>query len=170
MDANLAPLIDTAKQLALLAETLDRRGGAAVAQQEQASQTLARTVSTLRVDVDRLIQGAGHRVSQAARQGIDATLGESAARFDQTATAAGAKVQAAATALDEGLMSARATLSRQLTRGYLAILGAMLLTWHNLHYYQDIMRGLRGAIEGNSLCHWIAAFEKELSQGDLPEI
>ena len=27
------------------------------------------------------------------------------------------------------------------------ILGAMLLTWHNLHYYQDIMRGLRGAIE-----------------------
>ncbi len=24
------------------------------------------------------------------------------------------------------------------------ILGAMLLTWHNLHYYQDIMRGLRG--------------------------
>ena len=27
------------------------------------------------------------------------------------------------------------------------ILGAMLLTWHNLQYYQDIMRGLRGAIE-----------------------
>ena len=23
----------------------------------------------------------------------------------------------------------------------------MLLTWHNLHYYQDMMRGLRGAIE-----------------------
>ena len=27
----------------------------------------------------------------------------------------------------------------------------MLLTWHNLHYYQDIMRGLRGAIESGSL-------------------
>ena len=27
------------------------------------------------------------------------------------------------------------------------ILAAMLLTWHNLQYYQDIMRGLRGAIE-----------------------
>jgi queuine tRNA-ribosyltransferase len=50
------------------------------------------------------------------------------------------------------------------------ILGAMLLTWHNLHYYQEIMRGLRGAIESRSLCHWIAAFEKEQSQGDLPEI
>ena len=50
------------------------------------------------------------------------------------------------------------------------ILGAMLLTWHNLHYYQDVMRGLRGAIESNSLCHWIAAFEKEQDRGDLPEI
>ena len=37
----------------------------------------------------------------------------------------------------------------------------MLLTWHNLHYYQDIMRGLRGAIEGGSLEPWIAAFEDE---------
>ena len=26
----------------------------------------------------------------------------------------------------------------------------MLLTWHNLHYYQDVMRGLRAAIaQGN---------------------
>ena len=48
------------------------------------------------------------------------------------------------------------------------ILGAMLLTWHNLHYYQDIMRGLRGAIEGGSLEPWIAAFESEQSLGDIP--
>ena len=33
------------------------------------------------------------------------------------------------------------------------ILGAMLLTWHNLQYYQDIMRGMRGAIESRSLEH-----------------
>ncbi|HTE80660.1 MAG TPA: tRNA guanosine(34) transglycosylase Tgt [Reyranella sp.] len=48
------------------------------------------------------------------------------------------------------------------------ILGAMLLTWHNLHYYQDIMRGLRSAIEGGSLEPWIAAFESEQSLGDVP--
>jgi queuine tRNA-ribosyltransferase len=47
------------------------------------------------------------------------------------------------------------------------ILGAMLLTWHNLHYYQDIMRGLRGAIEGRSLEHWIAAFDAEQASGDI---
>ena len=48
------------------------------------------------------------------------------------------------------------------------ILGAMLLTWHNLHYYQDIMRGLRGAVEGGSLEPWIAAFENEQALGDIP--
>ena len=46
----------------------------------------------------------------------------------------------------------------------------MLLTWHNLHYYQDIMRGLRGAIESNSLGHWIAAFESEQDLGDIPPL
>ncbi len=50
------------------------------------------------------------------------------------------------------------------------ILGAMLLTWHNLHYYQDIMRGLRGAIESGSLDPWIAAFEEELGRGDIPPL
>ena len=44
----------------------------------------------------------------------------------------------------------------------------MLLTWHNLQYYQDIMRGLRGAIETGSLGHWIAAFEAEQRRGDIP--
>jgi queuine tRNA-ribosyltransferase len=48
------------------------------------------------------------------------------------------------------------------------ILGAMLLTWHNLHYYQDIMRGLRAAIESRTLESWIAAFETEQALGDIP--
>lgn len=47
------------------------------------------------------------------------------------------------------------------------ILGAMLLTWHNLQYYQDIMRGLRTAIEGGSLEAWIAGFEAEQALGDI---
>jgi queuine tRNA-ribosyltransferase len=47
------------------------------------------------------------------------------------------------------------------------ILGAMLLTWHNLHYYQDIMRGLRASIERGTLGHDIAAFEAEQGRGDI---
>jgi queuine tRNA-ribosyltransferase len=48
------------------------------------------------------------------------------------------------------------------------ILAAMLLTWHNLQYYQDIMRGLRSAIEQGSLDSWAAAFEAEQAHGDIP--
>jgi len=46
----------------------------------------------------------------------------------------------------------------------------MLLTWHNLQYYQDIMRSLRGAIEAGSLDDWIAAFEAEQALGDIPPL
>ena len=50
------------------------------------------------------------------------------------------------------------------------MISGMLLTWHNLHYYQDVMRGLRGAIESNSLGHWIASFESDQSLGDIPPL
>jgi len=38
------------------------------------------------------------------------------------------------------------------------ILGARLNTIHNLHYYQDLMRGLRAAIEANALEAFVAEF------------
>ena len=34
------------------------------------------------------------------------------------------------------------------------ILGAMLLTWHNLQFYQDLMRGMRRAIEEDRLANF----------------
>ena len=39
------------------------------------------------------------------------------------------------------------------------ILGAMMLTWHNLHYYQDLMAGLRQAVNEGSTESFAAAFE-----------
>ncbi|WP_036112078.1 MULTISPECIES: hypothetical protein [Luteibacter] len=143
--AQLSPLVETAKQLALLAETLERRSGAAAAQQEQAGQALTRAVTALRGDVDRLIQGAGQQVAHAAKQGVDASLAESAARLHQTSTAAVTKVNSAMGALDQGLAKARAALSRQITLGYFAIMGAMLLAvggggvvlWMEKQAYED---------------------------------
>jgi queuine tRNA-ribosyltransferase len=44
----------------------------------------------------------------------------------------------------------------------------MLLTWHNLHYHQDIMRGLRAAIETPALGPWIAAFEAGKAWENIP--
>ncbi len=37
-------------------------------------------------------------------------------------------------------------------------LGPMLLSWHNLHYYQQLMAGLRAAIAAGRLTEFIAEF------------
>ena len=47
------------------------------------------------------------------------------------------------------------------------ILGAMLLTWHNLQYYQDLMEGLRGAIAAGRLEEFVAGFDEVRAGGDL---
>ncbi len=47
------------------------------------------------------------------------------------------------------------------------MLGPVLLTRHNLYYYQELMAGLRGAIQAGKLADFIAAFEAEQAAGDL---
>jgi queuine tRNA-ribosyltransferase len=56
---------------------------------------------------------------------------------------------------------------RNFTRSYLhhlqkvnEILGARLNTWHNLYYYQELMRGLRGAIEHGRLAEFTGEFRQ----------
>jgi queuine tRNA-ribosyltransferase len=47
------------------------------------------------------------------------------------------------------------------------ILGPMLLTWHNLHYYQELMAGLRGAVETGTLADFAASFAEQQAAGDI---
>jgi len=48
------------------------------------------------------------------------------------------------------------------------ILASMLLTAHNLHYYADLMRGLREAIERGAFEDFAAAFTAQQEAGDIP--
>ncbi|MDD9721396.1 tRNA guanosine(34) transglycosylase Tgt [Sulfitobacter sp. PR48] len=47
------------------------------------------------------------------------------------------------------------------------IISSMLLTWHNLHYFQDIMAGMRGAIAAGTFAAWQADFHATRAQGDI---
>ena len=47
------------------------------------------------------------------------------------------------------------------------ILSSMLLTWHNLHYYQQIMQGMRDAIATGQFAAWRSEFQAERAQGDI---
>ncbi|MEI7446032.1 MAG: tRNA guanosine(34) transglycosylase Tgt [Burkholderiales bacterium] len=61
---------------------------------------------------------------------------------------------------------------RHVSRAYLhhlnrvdEILGAHLSTLHNLHYYLDLMRGMREAIEAKRFDAWVAAFRADRARG-----
>lgn len=47
------------------------------------------------------------------------------------------------------------------------MLGPMLLTWHNQHYYQSLMRELRAAIEEKRLHDFSATFLADQARGDI---
>jgi queuine tRNA-ribosyltransferase len=48
------------------------------------------------------------------------------------------------------------------------MLGPILLSRHNLHYYQQLMAGLRGAIAAGRLEDFVADFERHQAEGDIP--
>lgn len=47
------------------------------------------------------------------------------------------------------------------------IIASMLLTWHNLHYFQELMQGLRDAIAGKRLAAFVAEFHATRAAGDI---
>lgn len=47
------------------------------------------------------------------------------------------------------------------------MISGMLLTWHNLHYFQEIMAGMRDAIAAGAFEVWQADFHAQRAQGDI---
>jgi queuine tRNA-ribosyltransferase len=47
------------------------------------------------------------------------------------------------------------------------MIAGMLLTWHNLHYYQELMAGLRQAIGAGQLAAFVAGFHALRAEGDI---
>jgi queuine tRNA-ribosyltransferase len=161
-------------------------GGLAVGEGQTAMfDTLDVTVPLLPDDRPRYLMGVGRPadIVGAVRRGID--------MFDCVLPTRGGRTAQAFTRRGElNLRNARhrddprpidarcaCPACRHHSRAYLhhllraeEILAAMLLTWHNVQYYQDIMRGLRGAIESGSLGSWIAAFEAEQALGDIEPV
>ena len=65
----------------------------------------------------------------------------------------------------------------QYSRAYLShvfraqeMISSMLLTWHNQHYYQELMAGLRGAIAKGDLAGFVKTFHETRALGDIEPI
>ena len=50
------------------------------------------------------------------------------------------------------------------------MISGMLLTWHNLHYYQELMQGLRDAIAAGTLSGFVAEFHAQRAMGDIDPV
>jgi queuine tRNA-ribosyltransferase len=50
------------------------------------------------------------------------------------------------------------------------IISSMLLTWHNLQYYQDLMAGMREAISTRKFAAWQSEFHRAREAGDIDPI
>ena len=150
-------------------------GGLAVGEPEaERNRTLEETVPLLPADRPRYLMGVGRPedIVEAVLRGIDmfdCVMPTRNARNAHLFTRHGvlrirnAKYERDTRPLDEEC--ACYTCRSGFSRAYLRhldkcgeMLGPMLATIHNLHYYQDLMRGLREAIAARRLDDFVAAF------------
>jgi queuine tRNA-ribosyltransferase len=158
-------------------------GGLAVGEgQETMFATLENTLPHLPMDRPRYLMGVGKPadIVGAVARGIDmfdCVIPTRSGRTAQAFTRFGqvnmrnARHADDPRPLDE---SCQCPACRQFSRGYLhhlikseEILGLMLLTWHNLNYYQDLMRGLREAISEGKLSQFVMDFHAGQATGDI---
>jgi len=157
-------------------------GGLAVGEpEEERNRTLEETVPLLPSDRPRYLMGVGRPqdIVEAVVRGIDmfdCVMPTRNARNAHIFTRAGvlrirnAQYERDTRPLDDAC--ACYTCSSGFSRAYLRhldkcgeMLGPMLATIHNLHYYQDLMRGLREAIALGRLADFVAGFYQRQSAG-----
>jgi queuine tRNA-ribosyltransferase len=158
-------------------------GGLAVGEGQGAMfETVAATVPALPEDRPRYLMGVGKPADLigAVARGIDlfdCVLPTRSGRTGQAFVTGGAiNLRNARHADDPRPLDPRipCPASRDYARGYLhhlvrsgEILGAILLSWSNVAYYQHLMARMRKAIAAGGFDRFAAAFEAEQAEGDL---
>ena len=158
-------------------------GGLAVGEgQEAMFDVLYYAPDMLPVDRPRYLMGVGKPddIVGAVKRGVDmmdCVLPSRSGRTGQVFTRHGvvniknARHQDDPRPLDEGCACPACS---NYSRAYLhhvfksqEMISGMLLTWHNLRYFQDIMQGMRDAIAAGTFDQWEKAFHEGRAQGDI---
>tara|TARA_R110002111_G_scaffold16081_1_gene41427 strand:- start:5296 stop:6426 length:1131 start_codon:yes stop_codon:yes gene_type:complete len=161
-------------------------GGLAVGEgQEEMFRTLEFTTPALPQDKPRYLMGVGKPddLVGGVMRGIDmfdcvlpTRSGRNAQAFTRFGTV---NIRNARHAEDPRPLDERCgcPACRNYSRGYLhhlfkakEMLGSMLLTWHNLHYYQELMAAMRDAIENGRLADFALDFYAVQEKGDIAPV
>jgi len=158
-------------------------GGLAVGEgQEAMFACLDYAPEQLPVDKPRYLMGVGKPddIVGAVKRGIDmmdCVLPSRSGRTGQAFTRRGVvNIKNARHADDPRPLDEECTCPacRNYSRAYLhhvfrsnEMISGMLLTWHNLHYFQQIMAEMRAAIAAGRFAEWEADFHAMRAQGDI---
>lgn len=158
-------------------------GGLAVGEgQEKMFECLDYAPDMLPVDKPRYLMGVGKPddIVGAVKRGIDmmdCVLPSRSGRTGQVFTRHGVvNIKNARHADDPRPLDANCgcPACQKYSRAYLhhvfrsnEMISGMLLTWHNLRYFQDIMQGMRDAIAAGTFAAWEADFHAGRAQGDI---
>lgn len=161
-------------------------GGLAVGEgREEMFRVLEFTCPEMPKEKPRYLMGVGKPadIVGAVARGVDmfdCVLPTRAGRHGQAWTASGPiNIKNAVYADDPEPLDLKSACpaSRDYSKAYLhhlfkagEYLGPMLLTWHNLRYYQDLMAGLRAAIKAGELEIHAAALAAGWEAGDIGEV
>jgi queuine tRNA-ribosyltransferase len=161
-------------------------GGLAVGETQAVMlQVLEATVPALAADCPRYLMGVGtpQDMLLSVARGVDmfdCVMPTRAGRHGQAFTRRGrVNLRNARHAEDRQPLDEESDCpaARDWSRAYLhhlvragEALGAMLLTWANLAYYQSLMAGARTAIAGGRYADFVAEREEEWRRGDLPAL
>ncbi|MDE0696226.1 MAG: tRNA guanosine(34) transglycosylase Tgt [Boseongicola sp.] len=161
-------------------------GGLAVGEGQDAMfDVLDHAPAMLPHDKPRYLMGVGKPddIVGAAKRGIDmmdCVLPSRSGRTGQAFTRRGAvNVKNARHANDPRPLDDACTCPacRNYSRAYLhhvfragEMISGMLLTWHNLHYYQELMSGIRSAIEDARFPAFEAEFHALRAEGDIAPV
>ncbi|MFO0456512.1 MAG: tRNA guanosine(34) transglycosylase Tgt [Alphaproteobacteria bacterium] len=158
-------------------------GGLAVGEgQAEMFRVLDFTVPAMPADKPRYLMGVGkpEDIVGAVLRGVDmfdCVIPTRSARFGRAYTSMGEiNIRNARHAEDPRPLDPSSTspVCRSYSRAYLhhlfkadEMLGPMLLTLHNLHYYQELMAGLRAAISERCLEAHVAGLKAAWQKGDI---
>ncbi|WP_417260948.1 tRNA guanosine(34) transglycosylase Tgt [Celeribacter sp.] len=161
-------------------------GGLAVGEgQEAMFATLDFAPDMLPTDKPRYLMGVGKPddIVGAVKRGIDmmdCVLPSRSGRTGQAWTRRGqVNIKNARHADDPRPLDEHCTCPacRNYSRAYLhhvfrshEMISGMLLTWHNLHYFQEIMQGMRDAIAAGTFGAWETEFHAKRAEGDIEPV
>lgn len=127
MDTDLAPLFETTKRLALLAETLKQQTSAAIKEQHDAGQLLSDTAYSFRGNVGELVGEAVRHIGASTKSAVETALADTIELHSRSILDVSTSLSQSTRQLEQSLGTIARETRRLVWISFGSIAGAMIL-------------------------------------------